>query len=203
MHKSINLPFQEYSFSFAPFMKVRKTLLYSLLFLIAALQCLFIGGIIYEQQQHFYVLPFIILFIFLFASYFHSYIREYHIQYDSWQSGIWIFGGATMVWILRHHLYLDAVLATAITGVLAGLLPLIFRDNKYIAALPAAIYCGAFIAMTNIQKGYVFVLLASCFCFFAYILAKTIMNGIGGKLGTLAFIGVVLAYLLYYIVEWI
>lgn len=184
-------------------MKVRKTLLYSLLFLIAALQCLFIGSIIYEQQQHFYVLPFILLFIFLFASYFHSYIREYHVQYESWKSGIWIFVGATIVWFLRHHLALDAVLATAITGVTVGVLPLLFKNNKYIAQIPAAVYCGAFIAMTNIHKGFSFLLIASSFAFFAFILAKTIMNGIGGKLGTLAFIGVVLTYLLYYLVDWI
>lgn len=184
-------------------MKIRKTLLYSLLFLIAALQCLFLGSIIYEQQQHFYVFPFIFLFIFLFASYFHTYIREYHVEYDSWKSGIWIFGGACCVWALRYYLALDAVLATAITGVLAGILPLLFNHNKYLAQIAAPLYCGAFIAMTNVHKELTFLILACCFSFFAFILAKTIMNGIGGKLGTIAFIGVVLAYLFYYIIEWI
>jgi len=184
-------------------MKIRKTLLYSLLFLIAALQCLFLGSIIYEQQQHLYVFPFIFLFIFLLASYFHTYIKEYHIQYDSWRSGIWIFIGTFCVWALRNYLGLDAVLATAIIGVTAGVLPIIFNNNSYIAQLPAVIYCGAFIAMSNIQKELPFLLLASSFSFFAYILAKTIMNGIGGKLSTLAFTGVVLAYLLYYLIEWL
>lgn len=184
-------------------MKIRKTLLYSLLFLIAALQCLFLGSIIYEQQEHLYVFPFIFLFIFLLASYFHTYIKEYHVQYDSWKSGIWIFAGAICVWSLRKNLGLDAVLATSIVGVIAGLLPIIFNKNTYISQLPAAIYCGAFIAMSNIQKDFAFLLFASSFAFIAFILAKTIMHGIGGKLGTLAFTGVVLAYLLYYLTEWL
>lgn len=184
-------------------MKVRKTLLYSLLFLIAALQCLFLGSIIYEQQQHFYVIPFIFLFIFLLASYFHTYIKEYHIQYDSWKSGLWIFVGTYSAWSLRYYFALDTVLATALVGVITSLLPILFTQNKYIAQIPPAVYCGAFIAMTNVQKGVMFLLLASCFSFFAFILAKTIMNGIGGKLGTLAFIGVVLAYLFFYLLKMI
>lgn len=184
-------------------MKVKKTLLYSILFLIAAIQCLFLGSIIYEQHQQFYVFPFILLFIFLLASYFHTYIREYHVQYDSWKSAIWIFVGAITVWSLRTYLGFDAVLGTALAGTTAASLPLLFKNNKYIPTVAPAIYCGAFIAMSNIDKTLLFIFGAASFSFFAYILAKTIMNGIGGKLGTLAFVGVVLAYLSYYLVQWI
>lgn len=184
-------------------MKVKKTLLYSLLFLIAALQCLFLGSIIYEQQQHFYVFPFIFLFTFLLVSYFHTYIREYHIQYDSWKGAIWIFVGAIVVWYLRKEITLDAVLATALVGTISSSLALLLKHKTYIASTVPALYCGAFIAMSNIQNSLDFIMIASAFSFFAYILAKTIMNGIGGKLGTLAFLGVVLAYLTYYIVKWI
>lgn len=183
-------------------MKVKKTLLYSLLFLIAALQCLFLGSIIYEQQQHFYVFPFIFLFAFLLVSYFHTYIREYHIQYDSWKSALWIFVGGIIVWYLRKEMNLDAVLATAMVGTISSIIALIFKKNIYIASIVPALYCGSFIAMSNIQNSIDFIMIASSFSFFAYILAKTIMNGIGGKLGTLAFLGVVLSYLTYYIVKW-
>lgn len=183
-------------------MRTRKTLLYSLLFLIAALQCFFLGSIIYEQHQDFSVFPFIFLFIFLLASYFHTYIKEYSVQYDSWKVGVWIFVGTISVWWLRTYLFLDAVLATTIVGLFAGALPL-FSRNKYIAQVPAATYCGAFIAMSTMQTDLQFLLLAASFSFLVFIIAKTIMNGIGGKLGTLAFIGVVMAYLTYLILEWI
>lgn len=183
-------------------MKVKKTLLYSLLFLIAALQCLFLGSIIYEQQQHLYVFPFILLFTFLLFSYFHTYIREYHIQFDSWKGAIWIFIGGITVWYLRQRFAMDAVLATATLGTLAGSMPMVIPKNTYIKTVVPALYCGAFIGMSNIHNSFNFILLASTFAFFAYIFAKTIMNGIGGKLGTLAFVGVVLAYLSYYIVKW-
>jgi len=184
-------------------MKIKRTILYSLLFLIAAVQCLFIGGIIYEQQQHFYALPFIFLFIFLLASYFHTFIKEFHIQYDSWKSGIWIFVGTILVWALRSQWDIDPVLATAITGTSAALLPMIFKRSKYIKQIPAPVYCGAFISMSTIQTNLYFLLLAAAISFFVYLGAKTIMNGIGGKLGTLAFLGVVFAYLLYNLFTWI
>lgn len=182
-------------------MKIKKTLLYSLLFLIAALQCLFLGSIIYEQHLQLSVFVFTVLLVFLLVSYFHTYIKEYHIQYDSWKGAIWIFIGASSVWFLRNKLGLDAVLATAIIGVMAGLLPVVLKRNKYFSQVPAAVYCGAFIAMTNIQKEFSFILIASGFAFFAFVLAKSIMNGIGGKLGTLAFVGVVLAYSMLYLIE--
>lgn len=179
-------------------MKIRKTLLYSLLFLIGALQCLFLGSIIFEQEQDIYILPFIFLFIFLLASYFHTYIKEYHVEYDSWKIGIWIYIGTIAVWALRKYLTIDSVMATALVGMTAGALPLA-SNNKYMAQIPAAIYCGAFIAMTNIHNELWFLILAASFTFLAFILAKTIMNGIGGKLGTLAFVGVVMAYLVFYL----
>jgi hypothetical protein len=182
-------------------MKIKKTLLYSLLFLIASLQCLFLGSIIYEQHNEFYVIPFIFLFIFLIASFFHSYIKEYHIEYDSWKSAIWIFSGTIGTWFLRTEFNLDAVFATALIGTIASSLQMLFKNNKYLAQIAAPIYCGAFIAMSNLEKDLTFIIIAASFSFILLIMSKTILNGIGGKLGTIAFNGVVLAYLFYLLIH--
>lgn len=182
-------------------MKLKKTFLYSLIFLFAALQCLFLGSIIYEQQEDIYVFPFILLFIFLLTSYFHAFIKEYHFELDSWKVGLGVYIGAFGSWYLQKYIGYQPVLATAIIGVVAGLIPVIFKNNKYLTKIPPAVYCGSFIAMSTIQSDFTFMFLASSITFLIYLSSKMIMNGIGGKLGSIAFVGVVIAYLLNYLIN--
>jgi hypothetical protein len=55
--------------------------------------------------------------------------------------------------------------------------------------------------MSNAQvaHGFSFILAASIFTAIFLIVSKSLLNGVGGKLGTLAFLGVSLTYLLLYI----
>jgi hypothetical protein len=50
-----------------------------------------------------------------------------------------------------------------------------------------------------VAHGFSFILAASIFTAIFLIVSKSLLNGVGGKLGTLAFLGVSLTYLLLYI----
>ncbi len=69
--------------------------------------------------------------------------------------------------------------------------------------LPAAIYCGAFIGMssTGVASGFMFILTASFFTAILLFLSKNLFAGVGGKLGTLAFAGVVITSFLYFLIS--
>jgi len=97
--------------------------------------------------------------------------------------------GAVATFVLNHEVGLGAVLAAGIVGIFSTL---------FLPAYDAAIYCGAFIGMSSseIFHGYGHILLAAFIAAIVYIATKYVFTGFGGKLGTIALIGVVVAVLL-------
>ena len=65
--------------------------------------------------------------------------------------------------------------------------------------MPAAIYCGAFLSMSCLEKiSHIgFVLAAGILAGIFLMLSKNLYLGFGGKLGTIAFEGVVIVSVLY------
>jgi hypothetical protein len=65
----------------------------------------------------------------------------------------------------------------------------------------AAIYCGSFIGMSQplTEHHYAFIAFAALLSGLVYCCSGQILNGFGGKLGTLAFVGVALAIFLIYL----
>jgi hypothetical protein len=116
---------------------------------------------------------------------------------------LWIPVGAMACFYLNHFLHLGPVISAGIVGSIASFVPQIKQHSHYLQQLPAAIYCGAFIGMssTGVAPNFLFILTASFFTALLLILSKNLFAGIGGKLGTLAFAGVVITSLLYFVVS--
>lgn len=169
-----------------------------LLLLFASIQCLFIGTIIFERSNQLEVGLFLIIFILILISHLQTFSnRRMRVEFDRWRIAIWVFFGSFATFGLRT-LGVDTVIATALVGLFGGLLEYAFRTNPTFRQIPAAIYCGAFIAMTNLTNDPGFILLSSVFTCLLFFVSKSILHGVGGRLGTMAFIGVVMAYAFQY-----
>jgi hypothetical protein len=98
-----------------------------------------------------------------------------------------LLGGASSWW-MQQIFNIHAVLATAIVGLVATLIPK--KYNNETLNYPSLIYLGSFVAMSSfdILPNPLSVVLASLLASAIYYLSKHLLVGIGGKLGTMAFI---------------
>jgi len=101
--------------------------------------------------------------------------------------------GSLSTYSLQYFVHLNPILAAGIVGLIA-----VFLDKriKEVNALP--IYCGAFVGMSNPDNHYSFILifLIGLFAGILFCLSKNFYNGIGGKLGTIAFASVIAGVLI-------
>jgi len=97
-----------------------------------------------------------------------------------------VVGGGLLTYLVSVDLGLGAVVASGLVGLLGAL---IFPKQ----AVP--IYCGSFVGMVSpaLLDCYSRVLTASVIAGIVYVLSSGALNGFGGKLGTIAFTGTVLA----------
>lgn len=125
-------------------------------------------------------------------------LHQERTEFDSFKLAIWVPVGALTTYFLNHEVGLGPVLAAAIVGALASFIPDIKRRSVYLQGLPTAIYCGAFIGMSgsHVADGYVFILTAAFFTGTFLMVSRSVLHGVGGKLGALAFAGVAVTYLL-------
>jgi len=116
-----------------------------------------------------------------------------HMVYENISTAIWIPLGAVVCYSLSIYAGLGNVIGAGITGTVASFLPNINKQSTYLKKLPSAIYCGAFVGMSSgvILSSLGWVLLAGVMASVFYILTKSVFVGLGGKLGTMAFGGVV------------
>lgn len=93
--------------------------------------------------------------------------------------------GAWVTYLLSVDLELGPVIASALVGLLGGLV---------LPTQSAAIYCGSFAGMSSaaLLANGVEMLLAAVVAGLVYVLASGTLAGFGGKLGTTAFVGTVL-----------
>ena len=124
-------------------------------------------------------------------------------EYEHILVALWIPVGALASFYLNHFLKLGPVISAAAVGSIASFIPNLNKRSPYMQQLPAAIYCGAFIGMTSIgvAPNISFILTASFFTAILLILSKNLFAGVGGKLGTLAFAGVVITSFLYFLIS--
>lgn len=100
-----------------------------------------------------------------------------------------ILSGALIVYCLSSDLQLNSVIVVGILAVFSGLLIKRFANE---------IILGAFIgAGTFLSSGYLGVIVASSIAAGVYFLLKEVFKGLGGKLGTSAFIGGIITYLIF------
>jgi len=116
---------------------------------------------------------------------------------------LWIPIGALSCFYLNHFLKLGPVISAAAVGSLGSFIPNLKPSSHYLKQLPAAIYCGAFIGMssTGVAPNILFIITASFFTSILIILSKNLFAGVGGKLGTLAFAGVVITSFLFFLIS--
>lgn len=107
----------------------------------------------------------------------------------------WLPVGAIASYSLNTGCHLGPVIAVSIVGTAGSFLPVLNKKSSYLKQLPTAIYCGGFIGMSSLRvaNGYVFVFAASFFAGVLLVISKSLFMGMGGKLGLLAFAGVVIA----------
>lgn len=103
--------------------------------------------------------------------------------------------GAILTYFINHDLKLGPVIGAGSIGVIASFIPSIFPKSEGLKVLPPAIYTGAFVGMSggHVLNNMATVALAGSFAGFIYILTQRSFGGFGGKLGTIAFGGVVFA----------
>ncbi|TWR25268.1 hypothetical protein FPZ43_16920 [Mucilaginibacter pallidiroseus] len=116
---------------------------------------------------------------------------------------LWIPVGAVSSYYINNKLGLGPVIGAATVGLIASFLPALNQKSAYLKHLPPAVYCGAFIGMSGVKvaNGFLFVFAASFFAGILLVLSKSLFQGMGGKLGLLAFAGVVMASLCLFIMS--
>ena len=100
-----------------------------------------------------------------------------------------VVGGALTTFVLSVDLGLGAVVAAGVIGLLGAL---IFPEQG------VPIYCGAFVGMVSpdLLNSLPHVMLAAVIAGLVFVLSTGVLDGFGGKLGTIAFTGTVVAPLL-------
>ena len=97
--------------------------------------------------------------------------------------------GAVSTFFINTELKFGPVIAAGCIGTIASFIPSVNRKSNLLKEAPPAIYCGAFVGMTSasVAPNLKFILLAGIIAGSILILSKNIFNGLGGKLGTIAF----------------
>lgn len=109
--------------------------------------------------------------------------------------------GAVVCYALNMLCDLGSVLAAGIVGVVASIIPYLNKESVVLKKAPAALYCGAFVGMSSIEIApSVYVALAAgIIAGLFFLLSKNVFVGLGGKLGTIAFGGVVVCVFLQWL----
>src|SRR5690606_20499542 len=180
----------------------RKKIRTFIILLTLLIQLLFLSAIFLEKMQNAYT-PFIIIFLCLLvlASYIKAPIHHRTNLYDHILIVLWIPAGALICYFLNHRYQLGPVISAGMVGASASFIPLINRESAYLKQLPGTFYCGAFIGMTNlaIASSIYFVLAASFFAGVLLLVSKSLFNGLGGKLGTVAFTAVTITSFIFFL----
>ena len=152
----------------------------------------------YDTSNYFIIIA--ILFISATVLFGHNYLDLHHSKYDYEKLSvvIWVPIGAIACHLLNVKYELGSVLSAGIIGTLGSFTPKLNKQSDYYKELPTAIYCGVFVGMSNntITPTFGFVIAAGIIAGLFFLLSKNLFIGIGGKLGTMAFLGVFIVYLL-------
>jgi hypothetical protein len=165
-------------------------------------QLLFLAAIFFEQLQNSYTpLVIIALSVLIVIAYLKAPIHHRTNLHEHTLIVVWIPVGALICYYLNHHLHFGPVISAGIVGTTASFIPAINAKSAYLKQLPASFYCGAFIGMTslNIASSIYFVLAASFFAGALLLVSKSLFNGLGGKLGTIAFTAVTITSFLFFL----
>lgn len=105
---------------------------------------------------------------------------------------------AVLTYYVSDALHVGPVIASAGIGFIASYFNRIFRSD-FLKSLPAPIYCGTFVGMCSsfLTEDYFFIAYAGLVAGLIYIITRDALDGIGGKLGSIAFGGVVIVSFIF------
>lgn len=172
--------------------------------LILTIQAFFLYEIFKENSNSLWIAGLVVLLcLLLITTSLGVRIHHKHHEYEHILVVIWIPVGAFSSFYLNHFLHLGPVISAAATGAAASFLPILNKRSRYMNQIPAAIYCGAFIGMssTGVAPNFLFITTASFFTAILLLFSKNLFAGVGGKLGTLAFAGVAITSMLYFLIS--
>lgn len=112
----------------------------------------------------------------------HSLIKEFY-------NYIFILSASVIVYLTNTYLNVNAVIMASVLSLIGGLF---LKDNA------KEITIGAFLGMGSfLVSGYIGIVLASFLVYIVNFLIRDLFNGMGGKLGTTAFVGGLITYFLF------
>ncbi len=178
---------------------MKKLLPKILLLLFIAAQVYFVVAIIKEKTlKPWFLIAFSLVVLGMALSYRKK--HRLHIEHKPdfhYILFFWFLVGSFTTYFLHTTFYLNTVFAAGSVGFFGSFTRNLNPKFKSISHWPIAIYCGAFVGMTTLPYGYVFILLSTILTGIFYSFSHHYFHGIGGKLGTLAFMGVLYAYVIY------
>ncbi|MCH2223580.1 MAG: hypothetical protein MK066_02330 [Crocinitomicaceae bacterium] len=142
----------------------------------------------------------ILFLVLLCLGYFFQFKKHSNKQPTHLFSPIYVIIGGLSTYYLNIHLELGPVIAAGCIGVAASFIPTFIKHNLA-SDIPVATYCGTFVGMSSpiIVGSPFFILFASSVAGLILLLTKDVLLGVGGKLGTIAFGGVLSALLFFYL----
>ncbi|MCX2480308.1 hypothetical protein OQY15_14500 [Pedobacter sp. MC2016-15] len=184
-------------------MKRHKTVRTIFIFFLLVIQLIFLSEIFKENTHSIWIVALLtVLSILVLLTYLRGKIHHRDHAYEHILVVLWIPAGALITFYLNHFLRFGPVLSAALVGTAASFVPNLRKNSHYLQQLPAALYCGAFIGMSSsgVAPNFTFITTASIFTAGLLIVSKNLFAGVGGKLGTLAFAGVVLTSFLFFLI---
>jgi len=137
----------------------------------------------------------ILIFVLITFSYFQLFTIKKQ-QWASFSEFIALVVSGVVTFYLNNNLEWGAVIASAVVGTGGGLLPYLNKKSTVLKTASPAIYCGTFVGMASTtlfdQVHYIYI--ASCIAALFFVFTKGLLNGYGGKLGTIAFSGVLATF---------
>lgn len=107
--------------------------------------------------------------------------------------------GSLLTFYLNNELGWGGVIASATVGLVGGLLPYLNSSSQQLKSVALAVYCGTFVGMasTSLFDELHYIFIASAISGLFYIYTRGLFIGFGGKLGSVAFSGVLATVLLF------
>ncbi len=181
-------------------MKLNKVIYNSMTIIVLFIQLtilILIATSNYKENNFIAILSIFIITIILILG--HKYLDLHHDEhsFDKISVVIWAPIGALFCYLLHVNTSLGSVLSAGVIGTLASFIPHLNKQSIYLKQLPTAIYCGVFVGMSSqeITPSIGFILAAGILAGVFLSFSKNIYIGIGGKLGTMAFLGVLIVYI--------
>ncbi len=184
------------------------------LILFVCIHLIFVGRVLFQNTQSpfAYVISFLTL-ILLIPGYLYAIPRTSHLARTirirnvhgkakfrlytaDWFSVFGCTMGAILTYLLSVKLNQGAVLSASLIGLLSSFISMFKRESHTYELYPFCVYCGAFVGMSAsfIMESMLCIIIAGFVAGLIYVSSKNILKGVGGRLGTFAFIGVFIVY---------